>query len=67
MHKLFRIHRWQLALALGLLCLRRHHHFQHQGIDKNFFFLLHTATVYWSMPAAIVLLKSYDFVFKAMM
>ena len=43
----FRIHRWQkLALAFGLLCLEGIIIFQHQGIDKNFFFLLPFVTVY---------------------
>ena len=37
----FSIHRWQkLALAFGLLCLEGIIIFQHEGIDKNFFFLL---------------------------
>ena len=43
----FRIHRWQkLALAFGLLCLEGIIIFQHEGIDKNFFFLLPFVTVY---------------------
>ena len=43
----FRIYRWQkLALAFGLLCLEGIIIFQHEGIDKNFFFLLPFVTVY---------------------
>ena len=44
----FSIHRWQkLALAFGLLCLEGIIIFQHEGIDKNFFFLLPFVTVYF--------------------
>ena len=43
----FSIHRWQkLAFAFGLLCLEGIIIFQHEGIDKNFFFLLPFVTVY---------------------
>ena len=62
MHKLFRIHRWQkLALAFGLLCLEGIIIFQHQGIDKNFFFLLPFVTVYFvNACLRSSFLKSYD-------
>ena len=46
--QVFSIHRWQkLALAFGLLCLEGIIIFQHEGIDKNFFFLLPFVTVYF--------------------
>ena len=58
----FRIYRWQkLALAFGLLCLEGIIIFQHEGIDKNFFFLLPFVTVY--LVNAFLrssFLKSYD-------
>ena len=55
----FRIHRWQkLALAFGLLCLEGIIIFQHQGIDKNFFFLLPVYFVNACLRSSF--LKSYD-------
>ena len=58
----FSIHRWQkLALAFGLLCLEGIIIFQHQGIDKNFFFLLPFVTVYFvNACLRSSFLKSYD-------
>ena len=58
----FSIHRWQkLALAFGLLCLEGIIIFQHQGIDKNFFFLLPFVTVYLvNACLRSSFLKSYD-------
>ena len=58
----FRIHRWQkLALSFGLLCLEGIIIFQHQGIDKNFFFLLPFVTVYLvNACLRSSFLKSYD-------
>lgn len=58
----FRIYRWQkLALAFGLLCLEGIIIFQHQGIDKNFFFLLPFVTVYLvNACLRSSFLKSYD-------
>ena len=58
----FRIHRWQkLALAFGLLCLEGIIIFQHQGIDKNFFFFLPFVTVYLvNACLRSSFLKSYD-------
>lgn len=58
----FRIHRWQkLALAFGLLCLEGIIIFQHEGIDKNFFFLLPFVTVYFvNACLRSSFLKSYD-------
>ena len=58
----FRIHRWQkLAFAFGLLCLEGIIIFQHQGIDKNFFFLLPFVTVYFvNACLRSSFLKSYD-------
>ena len=58
----FRIHRWQkLALAFGLLCLEGIIIFQHEGIDKNFFFLLPFVTVYLvNACLRSSFLKSYD-------
>lgn len=58
----FRIHRWQkLALAFGLLCLEGIIIFQHQGIDKNFLFLLPFVTVYLvNACLRSSFLKSYD-------
>ena len=58
----FRIHRLQkLALAFGLLCLEGIIIFQHQGIDKNFFFLLPFVTVYLvNACLRSSFLKSYD-------
>ena len=58
----FRIHRWQkLALAFGLLCLEGIIIFQHQGIDKNFFFLLPFVTVYFvNACLRSSFLKSYN-------
>ena len=58
----FRIHRWQkLALAFGLLCLEGIIIFQHQGIDKNFFFLLPFVTIYFvNACLRSSFLKSYD-------
>ena len=58
----FRIHRWQkLALAFGLLCLESIIIFQHQGIDKNYFFLLPFVTVYFvNACLRSSFLKSYD-------
>ena len=58
----FRIHRWQkLALSFGLLCLEGIIIFQHQGIDKNFFFLLPFVTVYFvNACLRSSFLKSYD-------
>lgn len=58
----FSIHRWQkLALAFGLLCLEGIIIFQHQGIDKNFFFLLPFVTVYFvNACLRSSFLKSYN-------
>ena len=58
----FRIYRWQkLALAFGLLCLEGVIIFQHEGIDKNFFFLLPFVTVYFvNACLRSSFLKSYD-------
>ena len=58
----FSIHRWQkLAFAFGLLCLEGIIIFQHQGIDKNFFFLLPFVTVYLvNACLRSSFLKSYD-------
>lgn len=58
----FKIHRWQkLALSFGLLCLEGIIIFQHQGIDKNFFFLLPFVTVYFvNACLRSSFLKSYD-------
>lgn len=58
----FSIHRWQkLALSFGLLCLEGIIIFQHQGIDKNFFFLLPFVTVYFvNACLRSSFLKSYD-------
>ena len=58
----FSIHRWQkLALAFGLLCLEGIIIFQHEGIDKNFFFLLPVVTVYFvNACLRSSFLKSYD-------
>ena len=58
----FRIHRWEkLALAFGLLCLEGIIIFQHEGIDKNFFFLLPFVTVYFvNACLQSSFLKSYD-------
>lgn len=58
----FSIHRWQkLALAFGLLCLEGIIIFQHEGIDKNFFFLLPFVTVYFvNACLRSSFLKSYD-------
>ena len=60
--QVFSIHRWQkLALAFGLLCLEGIIIFQHQGIDKNFFFLLPFVTVYLvNACLRSSFLKSYD-------
>ena len=58
----FRIHRWQkLALAFGLFCMEGIIIFQHEGIDKNFFFLLPFVTVYFvNACLRSSFLKSYD-------
>lgn len=58
----FSIHRWQkLAFAFGLLCLEGIIIFQHEGIDKNFFFLLPFVTVYLvNSCLRSSFLKSYD-------
>ena len=58
----FKVHRWQkLALAFGLLCLEGIIIFQHEGIDKNFFFLLPFVTVYLvNACLRSSFLKSYD-------
>ena len=58
----FRIHRWQkLALAFGLFCMEGIIIFQHEGIDKNFFFLLPFVTVYFvNACLQSSFLKSYD-------
>ena len=58
----FSIHRWQkLAFAFGLLCLEGIIIFQHEGIDKNFFFLLPFVTVYFvNACLQSSFLKSYD-------
>ena len=60
--QVFRIHRWQkLALSFGLLCLEGIIIFQHQGIDKNFFFLLPFVTVYFvNACLRSSFLKSYN-------
>ena len=60
--QVFSIHRWQkLALAFGLLCLEGIIIFQHEGIDKNFFFLLPFVTVYFvNACLRSSFLKSYD-------
>ena len=58
----FSIHRSQkLAFAFGLLCLEGIIIFQHEGIDKNFFFLLPFVTVYLvNACLRSSFLKSYD-------
>ena len=58
----FKVHCWQkLALAFGLLCLEGIIIFQHEGIDKNFFFLLPFVTVYLvNACLRSSFLKSYD-------
>ena len=58
----FRIHRWQkLALAFGLFCMEGIIIFQHEGIDKNFFFLLPFVTVYFvNACLQSSFLKSYN-------
>ena len=58
----FRVHRWQkVALAFGLLCLEGIIIFQHEGIDKNFFFLLPFVTVYFvNACLRSSFLKSYN-------
>ena len=58
----FSIHRWQkLALAFGLFCMEGIIIFQHEGIDKNFFFLLPFVTVYFvNACLRSSFLKSYD-------
>ena len=60
--QVFSIHRWQkLALAFGLLCLEGIIIFQHEGMDKNFFFLLPFVTVYFvNACLRSSFLKSYD-------
>ena len=60
--QVFSIHRWQkLAFAFGLLCLEGIIIFQHEGIDKNFFFLLPFVTVYLvNACLRSSFLKSYD-------
>ena len=60
--QVFSIHRWQkLALAFGLLWLEGIIIFQHEGIDKNFFFLLPFVTVYLvNACLRSSFLKSYD-------
>ena len=60
--QVFSIHRWQkLALAFGLLCLEGIIIFQHERIDKNFFFLLPFVTVYLvNACLRSSFLKSYD-------
>lgn len=60
--QVFSIHRWQkLALAFGLLCLEGIIIFQHEGIDKNFFFLLPFVTVYFvNACLRSSFLKSYN-------
>ena len=60
--QVFSIHRWQkLAFAFGLLCLEGIIIFQHEGIDKNFFFLLPIVTVYLvNACLRSSFLKSYD-------
>jgi len=58
----FKVHRWQkLSLAFGLFCLEGIIIFQHQGIDKNFFFLLPFVTVYFvNACLRSSFLKSYN-------
>ena len=60
--QVFSIHRWQkLALAFGLFCMEGIIIFQHEGIDKNFFFLLPFVTVYFvNACLQSSFLKSYD-------
>ena len=60
--QVFSIHRWQkVALAFGLFCLEGIIIFQHEGIDKNFFFLLPFVTVYFvNSCLRSSFLKSYD-------
>ena len=47
MHKLLDSPLAKASLCLGLLCLEGIIIFQHEGIDKNFFFLLPFVTVYF--------------------
>ncbi|MEZ7637107.1 acyltransferase [Streptococcus parasanguinis] len=58
----FKVHCWQkVAFAFGLLCLEGIIIFQHEGIDKNFFFLLPFVTVYLvNACLRSSFLKSYD-------
>lgn len=58
----FRVHRWQkLALTFGLFCLEGVIIFQHEGMDKNFFFLLPFVTVYLvNACLRTSFLKTYD-------
>ena len=58
----FRVHRWEkLSLAFGLFCMEGIIIFQHEGIDKNFFFLLPFVTVYLvNACLRSSFLKSYD-------
>ena len=58
----FKVHCWQkVAFAFGLLCLEGVIIFQHEGIDKNFFFLLPFVTVYFvNACLRSSFLKSYD-------
>ena len=58
----FRVHRWQkLALTLGLFCIEGVVIFQHEGMDKNFFFLLPFVTVYFvNACLRTSFLKNYD-------
>lgn len=58
----FKVHCWQkVAFAFGLLCLEGIIIFQHEGIDKNFFFLLPFVTVYFvNACLRSSFLKSYD-------
>ena len=67
--QVFSIHRWQkLALAFGLLCLEGIIIFQHEGIDKNFFFLLPFVTVYLvNACLRSSFLKSYDLLYLKQM
>lgn len=60
--QVFSIHRWQkVALAFGLFCLEGIIIFQHEGIDKNFFFLLPFVTVYFvNACLRSSFLKSYN-------
>ena len=57
----FKVHCWQKLSRLWFVLYRRYHHFQHEGIDKNFFLLLPIVTVYFvNACLRSSFLKSYD-------